>query len=381
MKIASQTIPASAGRPVFTVGRSKFPRLLALVVTLGWALAGVVQGQEVVTFDFPAKERPAILPAGLRDWPLETTDGLSTIEVPLLPLNDEGALLVTVVFEDAEGRIIHARWTGEDQTSTTLAENLSENLKGWNERTFEVPYDLLQQPGSLFLETDAEVQPVKRVALAWTWPAGVLMSPSARTVRFLASAGRPLTEQDVSTQAAGPLPDVWSAGIWKAFLQEKIESLDEALQFTVPIEAVPGVAVFRAKVLGIPLDGSFSLWVNGHKIGPLVFEIPELAAAGYYKADGGDLRYAGWRNGAAVIPVSFLQAGDNAIVLQAEKGAYIKDALLELNFEKEGSPLTLDAAAGAEVPSPAADLVPPGKKAAAGPTVVVVPPEPLTGGN
>ena len=335
---------------------------------------GGARAQEVATFDFPAQERPAILPSGLRDWPQETSDGLPTIEVPLLPLNDEGALLVTVVFEDAEGRIIHARWIAEDKSSTTLADNLSENLKGWNERTFEVPYELLQQPGSLFLETDAEVQPVKRVALSWTWPAGVFMSPSARTVRFLASAGRPLTEQDVSTQAAGPVPDIWSAGIWKAFLQERIESLEEALQFTVPIEAVPGVAVFRAKVLGISLEASSSIWVNGRKIGPLVFEIPELSAAGYYKADGGDLRYAGWRNGAVVIPVSYLQAGENAIVLESEKGAYIKDALLELNFEKEGSPLALDAPLTLEALATSDPLVPAGRKAAGGPTVVVVPP-------
>lgn len=348
--------------------------LLGVLVALGLAMPGGAWAQEVATFDFPAKERPAILPSGLRDWPRETSDGLPTIEVPLLPLNDEGALLVTVVFEDTEGRIIHARWIAEDKSSTTLADNLSENLKGWNERTFEVPFELLQQPGSLFLETDAEVQPVKRVALAWTWPAGVFMSPSARTVRFLASAGRPLTDQDVSTQAAGLVPDIWSAGIWKAFLQERIESLEEALQFTVPIEAVPGVAVFRAKVLGIPLGTSSTIWVNGRKIGPLVFEIPELSAAGYYKADGGDLRYAGWRSGAVVIPVSYLQAGENAIVLKAEKGAYIKDALLELNFEKEGSPLALDAPVTVVAPETSDPLVPADRKAAGGPTVVVVPP-------
>ena len=357
--------------------RTHSPRtlcLLGVLVTLGLMGPGGGRAQEVATFDFPAGERPAILPSGLRDWPQETSDGLLTIEVPLLPLNDEGALLVTVVFEDAEGRIIHARWIAEDKISTTLADNLSENLKGWNERTFEVPYELLQQSGSLFLETDGEFQPVKRVALAWTWPAGVFMSPSARTVKFLANAGCPLTEQDVSTQPAGPVPDIWSAGIWKAFLQERIESLEEALQFTVPIEAVPGVAVFRAKVLGIPLDASSSIWVNGRKIGPLLFEIPELSAAGYYKADGGNLRYAGWRSGAVVIPVSSLQVGENAIVLKAEKGAYIKDALLELNFEKEGSPLTLDATVTAETPATSDPLGPAGRKAAGGPTVVVVPP-------
>lgn len=326
--------------------------------------------QEVATFDFPSEKQGGNLPAGLRDWPKESSAELTSIEIPLLPLNDEGALLVTVVFHDSEGSLIRARWSDATGITINIVDNISENVEGWNQRTFEVSYDLLQQAGSLILETDAEKHPVRRVELAWTWPAGVFMSPSARAVKFIPHVERLVTEHDLTVTAAGPTPDAWSAGIWRAALQETIETLDEPLQFTVPMDTAPEAAIFRVKALGVPLDRVESIWVNGRKLAALAFETPALGEAGYYKTADGELRYAGWRNAAAVIPAGYLRAGENSIVLDARKGSYIKDALLELNFEKEGAPFAVkDAPPAAGGPAAPAPLP--------GPAVIGVPPQSL----
>lgn len=299
-------------------------------------------GQDVVTMDFPLKEAPAALPVGLAEWAKETNNGLATIEIPLLSLNDDGCILVSVIFEDDETRVIHARWIGPNAESTVLAPNLSDGIRGLNQRTFKIPYDLLQADGRLILESEAEIQPVRRIALAWTWASGVYMSAGAQAVGYIPSEDKVLTEKDLQKSADGIVPDTWSAGIWRAYLQEKVESLDQSLEFTVPMDAVPRAIAFRAKILGFPMGAAPVLWVNGRNAGVLSLEVPALTRTGYLRGADGVLAFAGWRTAEVLIPSEYLQAGDNAIVLAEQPGGYISEACLELSFEDEGAPLDLE---------------------------------------
>lgn len=356
----------------------RWPLILLLISFFG---AGqTLFSQEVATFDFPSTDRPEELPVGVKDWPKESSNGLLRIEIPLSPVNDEGALLVTVIFQDEESRIIQTKWVDAELNTTNIVDNLSENINGLNQRTFELGYQLLSQAGSLVFETEAETQPIKRIVLSWMWPSGLFTSPSTQQIKYVAAGQRLYTEQELVPDREGAVADSWSAGIWKAFLQEKVETLEEPIQFSVPMDTVPGTVIFRTKALGFPLNASASLWVNGREVKPLVFETPELAGTGYYHGAGGQLEYAGWREAAVVIPSDYLVAGNNAIVLDARKGAYLKESLLELNFEKEGAPLTLIPTAS---PDTSAVNVPVRTETATsrergspgnGPLVVVVPP-------
>lgn len=311
------------------------------MATAGLFLSVNVLAAETLVLDFP---RPALesasLPAGLSAWPVEGSKGLATVEIPLLATNGDGSLLATAIFRDNEGSVIHAFWQDGGGKKTTLVANLSEGINGWNQRTFKIAPGLLQQAGKLIFEADAQSQPIKRVALAWTWPTGVFMSPQASAVQYVADTHRVYTERELETSQPGSTPDTWLGGIWKAFLQEKPEPLDQDLNFAFPMEAAPGTAILRARVLGFPLNTPVPIWINGHKVDSLNIETPDLTAAGYYKS-GQKLGYAGWREAALAIPAEYFQTGSNTIVLKAQKGGYIKDAQLELSFEQEGAPLTL----------------------------------------
>jgi len=242
---------------------------------------------------------------------------------------------------------VRARWVSAGET-TVLANNLSEGVRGWNQRMVRIPYDLLQQSGSLILETDAEVLPVRRVTLAWMWPGGVYMGTAAHTVEYVQSAKRVFTEKDFAEAKAGAPPDAWSGGIWRAALQEEPESVKEGLQFVVPMNSVPRAAVFRARVLGLGFSDHLVLWINGRRVEPLSVEIPELSSPGYFQAPEGRMGFAGWREAAVVLPAGTFQVGENALILEAAKGVYIKDALLELSFEEEGAPMNLNEGLGGE---------------------------------
>lgn len=350
----NRSILSSKTRPVRR--RAAYVGLVAAICLTGSLFAG-----ESLVLDFPrSTSESASLPVGLAAWPVESSKGLATLEIPLLAINQEGSLLATVVFRDDEGSIIHASWQDGGGKKTTLVTNLSEGIKGWNQRTLKISPELLRQAGKLIFEADAEIQPIKRVALAWTWPTGVFMSPQASAVQYVADTHRVYTDRELETSQPGPTPDTWSSGIWKAFLQEKPEPLDQDLNFSFPMEATPGTAILRAKVLGFPLNATVPIWVNGHKVDALNIETPDLTAAGYYKS-GQKLSYAGWREAAIAIPAEYFQAGGNAVMLKAQKGAYIKDAQLELSFEQEGAPLAI------------ADGTDPAAKQATGPAVISVP--------
>lgn len=368
---------------------AKIPVWLS-VVTISIGLIQLSQAQDSVTLDFPWQgDKSGVLPIGLSDWPKETTLGLSTLEIPLLRLNEEGALLVTVVFQDEDGRVIQAKWkTAEPAKEMLLSANLSEGVQGWNQRTLRVPYEQLSEAGSLVFETDAEIQPIKRINLAWTWRAEVFMGTAAQNVEALPDARRILTRQDLSDIVTGPVPDAWAKGIWKAFLQESKESLDEALEFSFAMDNLPRAVILRAKVLGMPLDATPAIWVNGQPVDPVSVQVPDLATGGYFKAPDGRLSYAGWREASVSVPASYFKTGDNSVVFGAQRGAYLKETFLELNFDEEGAPFITTVGSPAtnqgwpsepaslEEAAPLATDLPVVNSASqeSGPTVIVVPP-------
>lgn len=332
----------------------KFLKLgLCLVVLLN--LAHLSMAQDSVTLDFPRLSNEGALPVGLSDWPKETSIGLSAIEIPLLRLNEEGTLLVTIVFQDEEGRVIQAKWkTADPAREVLLSTNISEGVRGWNQRTLRVPYEQLSEAGSLVFETDAEIQPIKRINLAWTWRAEVFMGTAAQNVEVLPDARRILTRQDLADIVAGPVPDAWAKGIWKAFLQESKEPLDEPLEFSFAMDSQPRAVILRTKVLGVPLDAAPTIWVNGQPVDPVSVQVPDLATGGYLKTTEGRMSYAGWREASVNIPASYFKTGDNSVVFGAQRGAYLKETFLELSFDQEGAPFSpQEAATQGPPPEPA----------------------------
>lgn len=309
----------------------------ALVILFS-ALAS--QAQDSVTLDFPRESNASALPIGLSNWPKESFDGLAAIEIPLLRLNDEGILLVTVVFQDDADRIIQVKWKTPSH-ETLLSSNIAEGVKGWNQRVLSVPYELLSEAGSLVFETEAETQPIKRINLAWTWPTGIYMGTAAQNVEVIQDAHRVLTKKDLADRVAGPVPDAWAKGIWKAFLQEDKESLDEALAFSFAMDSLPKAAIFRGKILGLPLNAVPDIWVNDQKVEPVAVQIPDLATDGFFRTPDGTLSYAGWRELAVSIPAKYFRTGDNTVIFGEQKGAYVKESMLELSFEAEGAPFVV----------------------------------------
>lgn len=319
-------------------------RVLACLLWAGcfWP-AALAFGQDVTVVDFPLQDGVGFPPAGLALPPMERSLGSrAQIELPFLPVSEDTAVYVTVVFRDQPGTVLRAKWFGEGsrQFERVISENLAEGLQGWNQRTIELPWALVEEPGTLVLEADSVYHTVKRVAIVWASPGVVYAGGSARTVQYLPNSGKGLSESDLADPVReAKVPDTWYGGMWTAPLQERTEPLDDGLEFAVPIDSSPRAAVFRARVLGAPINAAVSLRVNERKIGPVSLEVPGLSDPGYMQDYDGKVSYAGWREVAVILPFGVLRKGDNAIILEPMAGGYIKGAALELKFdESPGAP-------------------------------------------
>lgn len=370
----------------------KWAVVAACALGIFLSLVQSLRAQDSVTLEFPRQNNGAVLPVGFSDWPRETNQGLATVELPLLRLNEEGTLIATVVFQDEDGRVILAKWRTPEGKETVLSANISEGVSGWNQRILMVPYDLLSESGSLIFESDAEIQPIKRVNLAWTWRTEVFMGTGAQDVEVVQDERRVLTKKDLADQVIGSIPDAWAKGIWKAFLQEDKEPLDGALGFSFAMEGLPKAAVLRGKLLGFPLNATPDIWVNDQKVEGVSVNVPALGSEGFFKSPSGQLSYAGWREVSVSIPAAYFKTGENSIIFDGRKGVYLKETFLELNFETEGAPFTVPdesalPAVSTSQPATAASIYPdpepwgPSPSAArsephqVGPAVIVVPVE------
>lgn len=337
------------------------------------ALAGTACAQDFAVLDFPLPADPPT-PAGFVAPPEEWHAGTARIELPLMPVSQDVMIYVSVVFRDQPGARLRAKWVGEGRKrfERVLSENLCEGINGWNQRTLQLPYDCIVDPGAFVLEAGAADHAVKRIELVWAYPNVVYSSAAARTIQYVQNSRKGFSEADFADAVKGRrLPDSWSGGIWKAVLQDGAEALDDGIEFSVPMNSSPRAAVFRAKILGAPIDASAVLWVNGEKLSAASLETPELSDPGYLQDYEGRLNYAGWREMAVILPWGLLRKGENSLVLEPAAGVYVKGAMLELKADETAPP----GGAAVDFSFPVEEIFQPPLRESRGPAIVTAPPK------
>ncbi len=314
-----------------SLGKTIGKAAVLLVVFSSAALA-----DDVLTVDLPLSSPLASLPARLAATPRQvaTPDGNGYAEFSLLPIQDERDLLVTVVFKEDGEKGPSLFWINEASAQQVgLSEDLADGVKGVNQRTILVPREASTQQGKLIVHGDQSK--ILRVRLDWVPLRQIFAAADQRPVAFLLS-DRFLQDTELTGSKTLSPPDIWFGKILEASLQEEPESLAENVEFVVPLDQPVAQAIFTVKVLGLPLEGTAKIWVNGTQAGQLQPAIPSLSDPGYLKGESGRVLYAGWRSGALYIPASLLKTGDNSIVIAAPGGeTFLRDAALQLRAEGE----------------------------------------------
>jgi hypothetical protein len=124
--------------------------------------------------------------------------------------------------------------------------------------------------------------------------------------------------------------DSYLYGVVTASLQKAPVVLSPAnaptVNFEVPLERVPMVAVVSFQVLGTNIANPPLLTVNGHEAGGASLYLPDLADPGYqgdaHSADPAlSFRYTGWLRAQQVVPGEWLTQGLNTVTLQLSNGS------------------------------------------------------------
>lgn len=289
-----------------------------------------------ITIDFPIRD-PLSLPAKLSGQPqvVAAPDGAGYIRFPLVPSSVGESGFVTIVFRENGANSLGAFWVdSQSSTQTTLAGNLAEGITGLNQRTLQIPAARMEGGGTLVLAgAPGDIERVRfdRVAAS---PVYVVTDQAPVS---LIVADRLQSDPDLSGAIASGLPDTWLGRVLDAPLQEVPASLDKgAVEFSVPIGSEVSQVLLRAKFLGLPLNESVTVWLNGQVAGKLQPMAPPLTDVGYVTDAQGLVTYAGWRTGSIFLPASLLKQGDNSIQVESKtSGVYIRDAALQLKAPAE----------------------------------------------
>jgi len=309
---------------------------LRLVLCASAILVAAPGALRAAVFDFPLRQTVSNEP-WLRGEPIEWEDfGIRRVEFPLKPIEANTLLVVTVIFEERDGRRIRALWNTGEMLGVEIASNLQEGIFGWNQRTFFVPPELLTEPGNLVIESEGSSRIVHRVAVQLLRSTSAFAPPARAgdTLALTDSGFGTLRTLDLTTNLVSP--DAWFGNMIEAWLQDAPEPAAEGVEFLVEIRPAPRRAVLRFEWNG--RGSAPRLAVNGRPVQQVNIEVPSLKDPAYIEQNG-SLFYAGWRKGWAMLPENVLTPGDNSFVFFGESAQdYVRGARVEMWFDEKVAP-------------------------------------------
>lgn len=305
-----------------------------------------VCGAAVHVTEFPLPETGGDSSPPLNGPPVVMEDMNHRIQLPLLGMDSEEDVFLTVIFRERGADALRLYWFVEGFSSgILLAENLCDGVRGWNQKTIRLPRLPAGREATLEIEARGPERLVERVVIAAARREPVQMAPDADAVAYVSSAGRRFKEEDVSGGPRPALtgPDTWADSVLDAPLQEEHEILELSggVEFLVPIDEPPDMALLACELLDSDINAPKPVvWVNGSRLGTLGAESPNLRDHGYLLLEGAPPVYAGWRRAGILIPGHLLRDGENSILIHSEREAvFIQETLLQFRFPSMELPM------------------------------------------
>jgi hypothetical protein len=319
---------------------------LCLAAPAAWA-------QEFVTINFPFKGEPLIA-RGLSAPPRQVTtpDGAGYADILLRPVGKETHVFVTVVFEEEKGIGPAVFWTGDAKgKQVTLSKNLGEGIDGLNLRTIQLPDEVANEAGHLYIM--GQQDRLLRVRIDWCEPSTTFVAMDQEQPGLI-QGGAVKLNRDLTGQETFTPPDAWFGPVLDAALQDGVVELSQDTELVVPLKGSVSEARLRAKFLGLPLGKAVRVWVNGKLAGRMQPELPSLTDPGYLRRSGKRVAYAGWREGALFIEPTVFRDGENSIVFESPgKGVYLSGAAMEVQaIATADAPMEKSAPEATPAPTP-----------------------------
>ena len=189
-------------------------------------------------------------------------------------------------------------------------------------------------PGKVVLKSSEAVLNVLRVRLDWARSGVVRLADSVPNGALVTTGGKMFAPGEVDGSSLTPTADSWEGRTLTTSVTERPERIEKGIDFQVSVPKHVNRARVEVLVNGLKIDQSIKLWLNGHQVGTLALEVPDLTDLGYGKGSDGSMRFAGWRKGVFFLSSGQLPVGENHFQFEPPAGSEvaIRDFLLQVDY-------------------------------------------------
>jgi|GEM_PF-2187907 len=256
------------------------------------------------------------------------------LDVPIAPLDPDGLLLVTIYFQEKEGGFLRITWKGADGDHL-LSDNFYEGIGMHNQRSLFIPSAMLQQKGTLSLQSGAATLDIQRIKLEWLASKVGLVSPEIEDVLVTTTTKPIQLEKNLNGWSPPTEPAAWHDKLVTIPITDVPQRIEQGTEFSVQLDAVPDAGRLILKEAGLPWEKRLVVWINQKRAGTITPGVPTLADEGF-SADNNEA-YVGWRDGALFLSASRLHAGVNTVQFSVEDDAPAASALVSSNGTETNS--------------------------------------------
>jgi len=240
------------------------------------------------------------------------------LDLPIAPLDPDGLLLVTIYFQEKEGGFLRITWKGADGAHL-LSDNFYEGIGMRNQRSLFIPSAMLQEKGTLSLQSGDATLAIQRIKLEWLASKVGLVSPEIEDVLVTTTTQPTQLEKNLNGWAQPVEPAAWHDKLVTIPITDVPQRIEQGTEFSVQLDAIPNSGRLTLKEAGLPWGKRLVVWINRQRAGTITPGVPTLADEGYV-ADNTEA-YVGWRDGALFLPASRLHVGTNTVQFSAEDDA------------------------------------------------------------
>jgi len=330
----------------------RFPLAILFVVLFASPIRAQVPdatldtGRKLAPFVLALK--PAIQMSPLPPWmpsPAAVHPETATIEVPIPALWEVPSVefyVLTVVFDDRGDGGPAVEWRGPNGDTSTISPGLGEIgvALGLNAKTILIPQSLSRDGGVLMISYYGKFEGLFNLAVRPAREDLLAVLGAQADPALVDEALRVFESGEVDGRRTTPVTgDVRRGAVVEAELAAGVEEVTNELEFIIPIEGEADATMLRTDALGLDLEATLEVRVNGILVGDISFPAFRLDDPSLVPDGLGRLIAAGWRNGALFIPARFWLPGENSLVITHNRSAlesgrplFLKNSHLHIRF-------------------------------------------------
>jgi hypothetical protein len=247
--------------------------------------------------------------------PITPTATFAKLDLPIIPVDAQSQLLVTVYFQEKEGGFLRITWTGPDGAHL-LSDNFYEGISMDNQRSLLVPAAMLQDKGTLTFQCGDTTLGIQRIKLEWLESKTSLVSPEVEDLLVT-----PATQPTQLARNLDGWPQPAGEGAWRDKIvtvpvTDQPQRIEQGVEFSIQLDSVPNSGRLSLKEAGLPWGKRLIVWINQQRAGTITPGVPTLEDQGYSPASGD--AYVGWREGSLFLPAAKLRVGVNTVQFSTE---------------------------------------------------------------